>query len=431
MSEVWHNLPAKAEADSFKDIEPAQLCDAEQLEALREKHAGLLAKTETTEQWRYPWPSLREQREALERDIQHGCVFVRRTSEGRVATSITLHEEGDPRLWSKDELQDPALYISRLMRDPDLADEGEGVHMLAWAFEQAKQRDKLWLRGTVQGDNLKLQQYYLDLGAEAVYRPWTGYPAYFVMSRRVLEAEESYETIKLFSYNDPEDSLLDEFMHTDPYKVPHLSDSWLALWREERIDITPGLKTFLVEDLEHGGWLQNRLGRTGYGSEAQQLCRMLPCEYFVKLLGQYGLSRLLVEESCEYNDDGFGRESPLTLRDLKVIAAERPIESSEAYQRAWEVYEATGYSGNGPLVRGTITLGETHIILPDATEMDLGDSPEKLAVRADKPYAALPCENFTNDQPRQGMARFRMLPGRATPRARVLQLPPTTADFVV
>lgn len=90
--------------------------------------------------------------------------MIREESHTDPAATITLDRDADARLWTPEEIAEPALYVHKLAVDRAYAGTGLGSALLDWAGEQAVQQGAKWLRLDAWSTNLRLQAYYLEHG---------------------------------------------------------------------------------------------------------------------------------------------------------------------------------------------------------------------------------------------------------------------------
>ncbi|MEU9535884.1 GNAT family N-acetyltransferase [Streptomyces sp. NPDC048213] len=117
-------------------------------------------RTRGTDQWAKPFPA-----DHILLSIRRGEVFmVREESRSDPAATITLDRDADARLWTPEEIAEPALYVHKLAVDRTYAGTRLGSALLDWAGEQAVRQGVKWLRLDAWTTNLRLQAYYLDHG---------------------------------------------------------------------------------------------------------------------------------------------------------------------------------------------------------------------------------------------------------------------------
>ncbi|MFF8293621.1 GNAT family N-acetyltransferase [Streptomyces sp. NPDC016309] len=113
-----------------------------------------------TDQWAKPFPA-----DHILDSIRRGEVFmIREEPHADAAATITLDRDADVRLWTPEEIAEPALYVHKLAVDRAYAGTGLGSALLDWAGEQAVQQGAKWLRLDAWSTNSRLQAYYLKHG---------------------------------------------------------------------------------------------------------------------------------------------------------------------------------------------------------------------------------------------------------------------------
>lgn len=95
--------------------------------------------------------------------IRAGLTWLLFDHDTAVAT-LTVTTVGDPDFWTRDELRQPALYLSKLATDPREHGHGLGALLLDWANSYAASWGVSLLRWDVWRTNRGLQDYYQHLG---------------------------------------------------------------------------------------------------------------------------------------------------------------------------------------------------------------------------------------------------------------------------
>ncbi|UZI33973.1 GNAT family N-acetyltransferase [Streptomyces sp. VB1] len=140
-------------------IAPAEEADLPRLIKFRTDASAWL-RTRGTDQWAKPFPV-----EHILGSIRRSEVFIiREDSRTDAAATITLDRDADARLWTPEEIGQPALYVHKLAVDRAYAGTGLGGALLDWAGEQAVRQGAKWLRLDAWSTNSRLQAYYLDHG---------------------------------------------------------------------------------------------------------------------------------------------------------------------------------------------------------------------------------------------------------------------------
>jgi ribosomal protein S18 acetylase RimI-like enzyme len=137
------------------DLQPAHDGDAEDLHALREAAAHWLV-ARGIRQWQPGEVDI----QTIRRQIKDGEWFVHRRTRGVVAALRFLWS--DPEFWGKQ--LDDAAYVHGLVIDRRSAGEGLGAAALRWAEERARAAGRSYLRLDHAADNLRLSEYYRELG---------------------------------------------------------------------------------------------------------------------------------------------------------------------------------------------------------------------------------------------------------------------------
>lgn len=127
--------------------------------------AKWLQACKDTDQWARPWPDEASRDARVEQGIKDGLTWIVEDSPGMVAATVTCREHGNDTLWSKAELAEDAVYVSRLIVSRELAGHGIGAALIDWAGVLGiYQRQAKWLRVDVWTTNLGLHGYYRAQG---------------------------------------------------------------------------------------------------------------------------------------------------------------------------------------------------------------------------------------------------------------------------
>jgi hypothetical protein len=111
---------------------------------------------------RLAWENIEKAKKAIDYQLQLGNVFIIRGENGTISSSIILNETND--VWDKIGEDDKALYFTKLIKDPDEAQSDEAKRLLTFAAEEAKRRNKLFLRCDAVSDHKGIVSYYKNLG---------------------------------------------------------------------------------------------------------------------------------------------------------------------------------------------------------------------------------------------------------------------------
>jgi RimJ/RimL family protein N-acetyltransferase len=122
--------------------------------------AAWLARTHGTDQWSTPYP-----REKIEWWVDRGETFMASLEPGgEPVATITSSTEGDPDLWTPDELAQPARYISKANVVRAQAGREIGITLFAWTRHTAALAGADRVRIDVWTTNEKLHDIYRRLG---------------------------------------------------------------------------------------------------------------------------------------------------------------------------------------------------------------------------------------------------------------------------
>jgi GNAT superfamily N-acetyltransferase len=119
-----------------------------------------------TDQWAKPWPTEDKRNARIARGVDRGSTWMVEEN-GDLTATITCRDRGNPKLWTADELAEPAAYVSRLIVSRPQAGRGLGAALIDWAGLRGKQE---WGAGSIRVDvwttNLALHEYYKRQGFE-------------------------------------------------------------------------------------------------------------------------------------------------------------------------------------------------------------------------------------------------------------------------
>lgn len=216
----------------------ASEADLAALVALRETCSRWIGDKEGTNgMWEHDWPNPELARASRLANIQAGNVYVVEDTAGDICASITVKEEGNETLWD-DAATEPALYISSLMKRPDIA-EPLGKELLWWACEQACQRGKVWVRLDVWDDNEALQAYYREACGfqQLPSKIWANYPS----SARFQLCTNQYDVL------------------ANPPSRKRLATPGDILAAEEPFQVAYSLNSFVLSEWRYGAYGNNAL----------------------------------------------------------------------------------------------------------------------------------------------------------------------------
>jgi len=129
--------------------------------------AAWLQKDKNTDQWARPWPDKPTRDARVEKGIADGLTWMVEDAKGSAAATVTCREHGNDMLWTPQEQDEPAAYVSRLIVSRQLAGKGIGAALIHWAALLAmNQWQAKWIRVDVWTTNLALHRYYEGQGFE-------------------------------------------------------------------------------------------------------------------------------------------------------------------------------------------------------------------------------------------------------------------------
>lgn len=146
-----------------------------------------------TDQWAKPWPTEDTRKARIARGVNRGSTWVVEEN-GDVVATITCRDKGNPKLWTEDELDEPAVYVSRLIVCRTQAGRGLGAALIDWAGLKGKRQ---WgaksIRVDVWTTNIALHEYFKRQSFEGLrtleFRdPWE-YPSAALFQKPVDEIE--------------------------------------------------------------------------------------------------------------------------------------------------------------------------------------------------------------------------------------------------
>jgi ribosomal protein S18 acetylase RimI-like enzyme len=147
---------------------PIRLATPDDLEAilgLIDDAADWLRTMDTT-QWSNPWPNLRERDARVLRGLL-ACRTWLVVDDGVVVATVTYRPDGNHDLWTKQERQEPSVYMSRLVINRKYAGQGVGADLTDWAGARGRSEYGAdTLRIDVWTDNYRLHDYYKRSGFE-------------------------------------------------------------------------------------------------------------------------------------------------------------------------------------------------------------------------------------------------------------------------
>jgi ribosomal protein S18 acetylase RimI-like enzyme len=126
----------------------------------RKETSAWLAEKYGTDQWSTPYP-----REKLEHWVDRGEMWMASLEPGGEAiATITSSSEGDPELWTPEELAQPASYVSKANVVREHAGERIGEALIGWTRHIAADAGASVVRIDVWSTNTALHEYYRRIG---------------------------------------------------------------------------------------------------------------------------------------------------------------------------------------------------------------------------------------------------------------------------
>ncbi len=145
--------------DTYR-IRPAEADDMAAIIGLIDSAAAWLQRDKNTNQWARPWPNEAERDGRIRRGIARGETWMVQR-RGALAGTITYRNRATPRLWTREELAEPAVYVSRLIVDRAQAGRKLGAALIDWAgLRGIDEWQAGWIRVDVWTTNLGLHNYY-------------------------------------------------------------------------------------------------------------------------------------------------------------------------------------------------------------------------------------------------------------------------------
>lgn len=127
--------------------------------------AKWLREYKNTDQWARPWPNERARDARVRRGIKGGLTWMVEDHRGSLVGTVTYRGKGNQKLWTRRELREPAVYVSRLIVARDHAGEHIGSALLDWAGQRGREQwDAASTRVDVWTTNQGLHAYYLRNG---------------------------------------------------------------------------------------------------------------------------------------------------------------------------------------------------------------------------------------------------------------------------
>lgn len=95
-------------------IQPARPDDLSAVLAMRYEASAWLAEI-GIDQWRHHWPNKDAMVERVGASIQTGETWMVRDDDEHLAATVALDTYADAQLWTPDEIDEPAMYLHRLI----------------------------------------------------------------------------------------------------------------------------------------------------------------------------------------------------------------------------------------------------------------------------------------------------------------------------
>jgi hypothetical protein len=157
-------------------IVPANASDFKELTRLLDKANEYSLEKSGEQVWGLREYALRE----LAEHLKDGACYVMRY-KGKIVATMTITNEDW--LWGDKSADGKALYIHKLMKDPECRILNIGLTFISFATHKALEQNKKFIRCDVISSQVQLVQYYLKLGfiekATFTYRP-SGRPGVFL-----------------------------------------------------------------------------------------------------------------------------------------------------------------------------------------------------------------------------------------------------------
>src|SRR5215207_11506898 len=102
------------------------------------------------------------QSERILTSIRAGETWMARNDDDTTAATVALDSFSDPRLWTPEEQQQPAMYLHHLIARRTYS--GLGADIIDWACRRAGELGNDWVRIDVWTDNTGLHRYYEQQG---------------------------------------------------------------------------------------------------------------------------------------------------------------------------------------------------------------------------------------------------------------------------
>lgn len=141
------------------NIVPAKAADLEAILAVMAK-ANQYSFDKTGE---YQWRQYKKAQQNLTKDLMDGNCYIGKDDQDRVTAAVTITDQDTDR-WGERGADQKALYVHKLMKDPELAGKHVASKFLSFAADQAIKQNKKYIRGDTKISLSRLLDYYKSLG---------------------------------------------------------------------------------------------------------------------------------------------------------------------------------------------------------------------------------------------------------------------------
>lgn len=109
-----------------------------------------------SDQWQYPLKTGN-----LEAAVSARSCWIASAPEGDLIGTITVDGIADPNLWQRSDRPDDALYLHRMITEPQHAGKAIGSALMDWAARRSAGYGRSWIRLDAWRTNTGLRDYYL------------------------------------------------------------------------------------------------------------------------------------------------------------------------------------------------------------------------------------------------------------------------------
>jgi len=146
-------------SSSQRIIELVSIEDYDQVEQLMDR-ANEYARQRSGD---YLWHYLDFVRSLMRHNILNGQLYAIRNDEREITSTIAIIEE-DKRIWGEIGVDGQALYLEKLMKNPQKAEPDEAKQLMVFAAKEAIRRGRPYLRCDTVSSQEGLVRYYQRLG---------------------------------------------------------------------------------------------------------------------------------------------------------------------------------------------------------------------------------------------------------------------------